>query len=160
MSPLERQRSLLVVLDPQHYMPGRHLVDWYALHPEIAAHIVASIGVEQFGQREYAETGDDFVLTGRPETTLIFAQDNPLLVSQAIAAITAENLPRTEVRVPARGQGQWAGSRRRRAEAGHSRLRHQHRDECLLVHGAGHRELRQRARLPPDRRAGAPHRRA
>jgi hypothetical protein len=104
-----RRRSLLVVLDPQHYMPGRHLVDWYAAHPDIASRIVASIGVEQFGQREYAEKGEDFVQTGRPETTLIFAQDNQRLVDIAIAAVEAEKLPRTEVRVPSRGQGQWAG---------------------------------------------------
>jgi hypothetical protein len=109
MPPQERRRSLLIVLDPQHYMPGRHRVDWYAKHADIAARIVASIGAEQFGQREYAERGDEFVLTGRPETTLIFAQDNPLLVDMAIAAVRAENLPRAEVRVPSRGQGQWAG---------------------------------------------------
>ena len=47
--------------------------------------------------------------SGRPETTLIFAQDNPRLVSIAVAAIEAESLPRAIVRVPSRGQGQWAG---------------------------------------------------
>ena len=109
VSPWERQRTLLVLFDPQHYMPGRHLVDWYANHAALAGHIVASIGVEQFGQREYAERGDEFVLTGRPETTLIFAQDNPRLVEIAINAVKAEDLPRTVVRVPSRGQGQWVG---------------------------------------------------
>jgi hypothetical protein len=49
------------------------------------------------------------VQTGRPEPTIVFAQDNPRLVEMAVAAVTAEGLPRTEVRVPARGQGQWAG---------------------------------------------------
>jgi hypothetical protein len=105
----ERRRSLLVLLDPQHYMPGRHRVDWYAGHPALAARIVASLGVEQFGQREYGESGEDFLPTGRPETTIIFAQDNPRLVQEAIAAVQAEGLPRTVVRVPARGQGPWAG---------------------------------------------------
>lgn len=104
-----RRRSLLVLLDPQHYMPGRHLVDWYGLHPERAATIVASIGAEQFGQREYAEVNGDFRLTGRPETTLLFSQDNPALVAAAIEAVQAEGVPRVAVRVPARGQGQWAG---------------------------------------------------
>lgn len=106
---LERRRSLLVLIDPQHYMPGRHLVDWYALHPEQDRSIVASIGVEQFGQREYAERDGELVLSGRPEATLIFAQDNPRLVAAAVDAVQAENLPRTVVRVPPRGQGQWAG---------------------------------------------------
>jgi hypothetical protein len=98
---------LLVVLDPQHYMPGRHLVDWFTQHPELAARIVASIGVEQLGQREYGGAG--FQPTGRPEKTLLFAQDSPALVAMAIAAVKAEELPRTEVRVPARRQGQWMG---------------------------------------------------
>lgn len=106
---VERRRSLLLLIDPQHYMPGRHLVDWYALHPDAARAIVASIGVEQFGQREYAERDGEFVPTGRPEATLIFSQDNPRLVEFAIESVQAENLPRTEVRVPSRGQGQWAG---------------------------------------------------
>jgi hypothetical protein len=105
----KRARTLLIVLDPQHYMPGRHLVDWYERYPELAARIVASIGVEQLGQREYVERGEDFVPSGRPEMTLIFAQDNPRLIEMAIAAVQAEQLPRTRVRVPSRGQGQWAG---------------------------------------------------
>lgn len=105
----ERRRTLLIVLDPQHYMPGRHQVDWYARHPDIAGRIVASVGVEQLGQREYVEDGDDFVLTDRPEPTIIFSQDNPTLIRTAIDAVKAERLPRTQVRVPARGQGQWIG---------------------------------------------------
>jgi hypothetical protein len=105
----QRRRTLLVVLDPQHYMPGRHRVDWYERHAELAAHIVASIGVEQLGQREYAEEDDDLVLTDRPEPTIIFAQDNKVLVGAAVDAVKAERLPRTQVRVPARGQGQWIG---------------------------------------------------
>jgi hypothetical protein len=104
-----RQRTLLVLLDPQHYMPGRHLVDWYERHADLARRIVASVGVEQLGQREYAERGGQFAPTGRPEMTLIFAQDNPRLIEMAVAAVRAEALPRTRVRVPTRGQGQWAG---------------------------------------------------
>ena len=105
----ERRRTILVMLDPQHYMPGRHRVDWYETHPDTAARIVASIGVEQLGQREYAEDGADFLLTDRPEPTIIFAQDNKLLIDSAIEAVKAERLPRVQVRVPARGQGQWIG---------------------------------------------------
>lgn len=41
--------------------------------------------------------------------TLIFAQDNARLVDMAVAAVQAEQVPRTRVRVPSRGQGQWAG---------------------------------------------------
>lgn len=105
----ERRRTLLVLLDPQHDMPGPPLADWYQRHADIARHIAGSVGVEQLGQREYAEDGDDFQLTDRPEPTLIFVQDNKELLRAAIEAVTAEQLPRTQVRVPARGQGQWAG---------------------------------------------------
>lgn len=106
----ERGRSLLVMFDPQHYAPGRHLIDWYANHPDIVARIVASIGVEQLGQREFAEQGNDYGMNGQAEPTLIFSQDNKRLVQIAIDAVSAAGIPRTEVRVPSRrGQGMWAG---------------------------------------------------
>ncbi len=109
LTQLERRRSLLIVLDPQHYMPGRHLVDWYAKHPDLAARIVASIGVEHIGQREYGGPDGALARTGRPESTIVYSQDNARLIELAIAAIEAESIPRAEVRVPARRQGQWAG---------------------------------------------------
>lgn len=106
----QRRRSLLLVLDPQHYMPGRHTVDWFARHPDLAGRIVASVGVEQLGQREYAERGREFTQTGNPETTILFSQDDPRLMAMALEAIRAAGLPRTELRVPARkGQGRWIG---------------------------------------------------
>jgi hypothetical protein len=106
----QRRRSVLLVQDPQHYMPGRHLVDWFARHPSLTARIVASVGVEQLGQREYAEQGAAFAQTGQPETTVIFSQDDPALIAAARAAIVAVGLPRTELRVPAhKGQGRWIG---------------------------------------------------
>ena len=106
----DRRRSVLVLLDSQHYMPGRHQVDWFARHPELARRIVASVGVEQLGQREYAEQGADFVQTGQPEVTVLFSQDDPRLIGMAKAAIGAVGLPRTELRVPAhKGQGRWIG---------------------------------------------------
>lgn len=106
----QRERSLLIVLDPQHYMPGRHLVDWYARHPELTTRIVASVGVEQLGQREYAERGERFEQTGRPEISVLFAQDNPRLIEWAREAIRSQALPRAVLRVPAQpGQGRWIG---------------------------------------------------
>ncbi len=106
----ERQRTLFIMFDPQHYMPGRHIVHWYEDHPNIMSKIVSSIGVEQLGQREYAEQGNEFGLNGLPEPTLIFSQDNDRLVEIAIQAVKDNNIPRTEVRVPSRPkQGMWAG---------------------------------------------------
>jgi len=106
----ERPRTLLVLLDPQHYMPGRHSIKWYSLHPETASRIVASMGVEHLGQREYREQGDDFFPTGLPEVTKVFVQDNETLVKKAIEAVKDNRLPRAMVHCPAReGQGMWEG---------------------------------------------------
>ncbi|MGI9343524.1 MAG: hypothetical protein ACR2QV_11785 [Gammaproteobacteria bacterium] len=106
----DRRRSLFLLFDPQHYMPGRHTVHWYADHPKIVERIVASIGVEQLGQLEFAENGNEYGLNGREEPTLIFVQENDALLRAAIEAVQAAKVPRTEVRVPSRGgQGMWAG---------------------------------------------------
>jgi hypothetical protein len=106
----ERPRSLRVLLDPQHYSPGRHVLDWYERHPDIMRTVVASLGVEHIGQREYGEADSSFGLTGLAEPWLIYARDDPQLIAAAIDAIEATGLPRTELRVPERkGQGRWTG---------------------------------------------------
>jgi hypothetical protein len=115
---VERPRSLRVLFDPQHYSPGRHVTDWYALHPEIMRRVVAVLGVEQIGQLEYGEAdpqapGGDikpYGLTGRPEPWLIYARNEPALIEAAIAAIRTTGVARTELRVPEKeGQGRWTG---------------------------------------------------
>ena len=110
-SPQQRRpRTLLLLLDPEHFTPDRHSTDWFALHPEIASRIVASIGVEHLGQRDYVETGDAFELSGAPEWTTLYAQDNDRLIDWAVAAVTEHKLPRTMIQVPARAnQGRWVG---------------------------------------------------
>ena len=72
----ERPRSLRVLFDPQHFSPGRHVTDWYALHPQIMRRVVAVLGVEQLGQREYGEVagdGNGYGFTGQAEPWLIYA---------------------------------------------------------------------------------------
>jgi hypothetical protein len=106
----DRPRTLVIMVDSQHFTPHRHMDDWYAMHPEIVDRIVATIGVEHLGQREYIEQGDKFVQSGQPETTLVFVQDNELLIEGAIAGVKAFELPRTMVQSPPRGgQGNWSG---------------------------------------------------
>lgn len=106
----ERHRTLLVLLDPQHYMPGRHSIKWYSLYPETATHIVASMGIEHLGQIEYRENGDEFLPTGLPEVTKVFVQDNQALIKRAIMAVKDNRLPRAMVHCPSReGQGMWEG---------------------------------------------------
>jgi hypothetical protein len=111
-----------VLLDPQHYSPGRHVFDWYAAHPDIMSKVVASVGVEQLGQLEYGEDaagGDEgndegndesYGLTGLAEPWQIFVRNDPRLIEAAINAIEVNALPRTEIRVPEKkGQGRWTG---------------------------------------------------
>lgn len=106
----DRPRTLAVMIDAQHFMPHRHMNDWYAMHPEIVGKIVATIGMEHFGQREYTEQGELFIESGLPEQTLIFAQDNDFLISEAIRAVQAAGVPRAMVQSPPRGnQGNWSG---------------------------------------------------
>jgi len=106
----QRPRSLRIVLDPQHYTPGRHTINWYDAHPDIMRQVVASIGVEQLGQREYGEEANAYGLTGRAEPWQIFTRDEPRLIQLAIDAINSTGVPRTELRVPERkGQGRWTG---------------------------------------------------
>jgi hypothetical protein len=103
----ERQRTLLFVLDPQHYMPGRHAVDWFQGHPETAGKIVTSMGIEHIGQMEYREKGDALYPTGRPEVTRLFVQDNDHLIRTAIKAVQEYQLPRTYIHCPPRSGGRW-----------------------------------------------------
>ena len=107
---VERPRTLLVLLDPQHVMPGRHNTDWYALHPDAAGKIVASFGIEHLGRKEYIEQGNDFGPSGLPALTIIFVHDNDVLIDGAVKAVKDQKLPRTFVRSPPRGgQGNWSG---------------------------------------------------
>jgi hypothetical protein len=103
----ERPRTLLFVLDPQHYMPGRHVVDWFELYPESACKIVASMGIEHLGQLEYREKENDFFPTGKAEVTRLFVQDNDLLIKLAIKAVKDHQLPKTFVHCPPRSGGRW-----------------------------------------------------
>jgi len=106
----ERPRTLLVLLDPQHYMPGRHSIKWYSLHPKTASKIVASMGIEHLGQIEYREKEDEFLPTGLPEVTKVFVQDNEALIKRAILAVQDNRLPRAMVHCPSRErQGMWEG---------------------------------------------------
>jgi hypothetical protein len=106
----ERQKTLAIMIDSQHFTPHRHRDDWYTMHPEIVERIVATIGVEHLGQYEYVEQGDRFVQSGLPETTIVFAQDNDRLIEAAISGVQAFGVPRTMVQSPPRGgQGNWSG---------------------------------------------------
>lgn len=105
-----RRRSILVLLDPSHFMPPGSAPDWYERNPGLAGKIVASVGIEHLGQVEYKEQGGEFLATGRPELTGLMAQDNDVLIKMAIEAVTTHQLPRTLVYSPSREEdGVWFG---------------------------------------------------
>ena len=91
----ERPRSLRVLLDPQHYSPGRHLIDWYEMHPQVMQRVVAVLGVEHIGQLEYGESEQGYGLTGRAEPWLIYARNDKAMIAAAIDAINTSGVPRT-----------------------------------------------------------------
>ncbi len=117
--PAARPRTLMVFLDNRHYMPGAESAfaayDWFTLHPEAAARVVASIGTEHLGQIEYREVGERFEPTGQVEPSFLWARNNPILVDMAIAAAVEHRWPRCQVQAPERPgihgqmQGVWYG---------------------------------------------------
>ena len=107
---IERNKTILIVMDPQHFMPGRHSVDWFKLHANLSNRIVSVLGIEHLGQMEYKDFGNQFKLSGATDKTYIYTQDNQNLINQAIYTIKQHKIGRTYVLCPDRGgQGPWTG---------------------------------------------------
>ena len=106
-----RNKSIRILLDPQHFSPGRHTINWYDLHPDIMQRTDAVVGVEHIGQLEFGEDANgNYGLTGLPEPWQIFVRNDPQLIQIAIDAVEDTAVPRTELRVPEiKGQGSWTG---------------------------------------------------
>ena len=106
----ERNKTILIMLDPQHFMPGRHSINWFNLHANLSSRIVSVIGVEHLGQMEYKDIGNQFRLSGITDKTYIYSQDNQKLIAQAIHSVQKYKIGRTYVLCPDRGnQGPWTG---------------------------------------------------
>jgi hypothetical protein len=97
-------------MDPQHFMPGRHSIDWFKLHANLSSRIVSVLAVEHLGQMEYKDFGNQFRLSGTTDKTYIYSQDNQNLIDQAIYSVEKHKIERTYVLCPDRGgQGPWTG---------------------------------------------------
>ena len=106
----ERNKTILIMLDPQHFMPGRHSIDWFNLHANLSSRIVSVLAVEHLGQMEYKDFGNQFRLSGTTDKTYIYSQDNQNLIDQAIYSVEKHKIERTYVLCPDRGgQGPWTG---------------------------------------------------
>ena len=106
----ERNKTILIMLDPQHFMPGRHSIDWFNLHTNLSSKIVSVVGIEHLGQMEYNDIGNQFRLSGMTDKTYIYSQDNQNMIDQAIYSVEKHKIERTYVLCPDRGgQGPWTG---------------------------------------------------
>ena len=115
----DRQRTLMVLLDCRHFMPGAEQAfaaeDWFARNPGARDAIVAMIGMEHLGQIEYLEDGDALIESGRVYASHIWTTDNSNMVRLAVQAVTDNVLPAAFVRnvarpgLQGREQGRWYG---------------------------------------------------
>ncbi len=107
-----RPRTLTFYFDCRHFMPGGEgswpEYDYYTIHPERRASIVATIGVEHMGGRQTIEVGpdgNDYVYSSdRPEdggviTSLMDVYNNNIWLVEAIARAATDNRwPRVDVK--------------------------------------------------------------
>ena len=106
----QRERSILILLDPEHFTPGRHSIDWFKKHSELSSKISSVIAVEHLGQMEFIEKNNEYGLSGKVDRTYIYSQNNQRLIDQVISSVKSNKLRRTYVLCPDRGgQGPWAG---------------------------------------------------
>jgi hypothetical protein len=116
----DRPRSIMIFLDTRHYMPGQERAfaeqDHAARNPEFYKNVVAAIGVEHLGQKEFVEgPGQPFHPSGMAELSTVWTTNNGRLVDLAIKAVKDNGLKRVQVQCPGRKgihggqQGPWYG---------------------------------------------------
>ena len=72
----QRERSILILLDPEHFTPGRHSIDWFKKHSELSSKISSVVAVEHLGQMEFIEKNNEYGLSGKEDRTYIYSQNN------------------------------------------------------------------------------------
>lgn len=115
----QREKTLLIMLDNCHYMPGLEYAyaeyDWFNRFPGKKERIDSYVSVEHLGQLEYRETGTGIEPTGFPEVTYFWASENEDLIGASIKAVNENALPRTVLKCVTRlgfngqSQGIWLG---------------------------------------------------
>ena len=101
-----RPRTLAVLLDCRHYMPGMERVHasptWFNRHPEAMEPIVGMIQIEHMGEMDYREVDGRVEATGLAEQSYLWTRNNQLLVDEAIEAVKEHGWSRVQVAVPER----------------------------------------------------------
>ncbi|MES2292754.1 MAG: hypothetical protein V4527_05605 [Pseudomonadota bacterium] len=115
----QRPKTLIAYFDTRHFVPGTenaYPFDMVIDKPELFRNVVGGVAMEHWGERQFAEAGDDYHATGNAATTYIWGWPNPLAIDAVTRAIKDQGLPRAINDVPARpgihGQPQqpWMGA--------------------------------------------------
>lgn len=115
----QRPRSIFVVFDTRHFVPGAERTYPYDFvednHDQLAKWVIGGVAVEHVGGAQMADVGNEFRATGRAMTTYINTHGNDVNVEKAIEAVKYAGLPRAQVNAEERpginGQAQnnWFG---------------------------------------------------
>ena len=102
----QRRRTLTVMLDCRHYMPGAERAfaeqHWWERYPERRDKIVAMVQAEHLGEMEYREEGEEVIATGLAEHSFIWTRNNPVLIDEAIRAVKQYPWSKMQVSAPER----------------------------------------------------------
>lgn len=102
----QRPRTLTVLLDSRHYMPGMEAangdVAWFNRHPEAKEPIVGLIQIEHLGEMDYREVNGRVEAVGLPEQSYLWARNNQPLIDAAIEAVKEHGCSRVQVVAPER----------------------------------------------------------
>ncbi len=102
----ERPRTLTVVWDCRHYMPGmedEHAApDWFTRFPEKKSNIVGMIQAEHLGEMDYREVEGRVEPTGHAEQSYLWTRNNELLITAATNAVRKYGWSRAQLSVPER----------------------------------------------------------
>jgi len=102
----QRPRTLVLLLDCRHYMPGMERTHsspaWFNRHPEAREPIVGMVQIEHLGEMDYREVDGRVEATGLAEQSYLWTRSNQVLVDRAIEAVKVHRWPRVQVAVPER----------------------------------------------------------
>ncbi len=102
----QRPRTLTVLLDCRHYMPGMEEahrdVSWLHRHPEAKEPIVGMIQIEHLGEMDYREVEGRVEPVGLPEQSYLWVRNNQLLIDEGIRAVKEHGWRRVQVVAPER----------------------------------------------------------
>lgn len=115
----ERPRSIYMVFDTRHFVPGAERTYPYDFvednHDRLSKYVIGGVSMEHVGGTQMADAGNEFRATGRAMTTYVNVHGNDVNVAKAIDAVKMAALPRAQVNaedrpgVNGKAQNNWFG---------------------------------------------------